>query len=108
MLFTTNASSSGTQVENSDVLPLAEVTVVVMKEPMGGWVASGISKLIGATPVLVDVDTREELAYAERQLALRDQYMSDVRPGPPASTGGGFPPPADPIQPRRAMNARSS
>ena len=73
-----------------------------------GQGAFRVAALAAPGPVLVDVDTREELAYAERQLALRDQYMSDVRPGPPASTGGGFPPPADPIQPRRAMNARSS
>lgn len=73
-----------------------------------GQGAFKVAAISAPRPVLVDVDTREELAYAERQLALREQYANPVRPGPPATTGGGFPPPAAPIQPRRTMNARSS
>ena len=72
-----------------------------------GQGAFRVSALSMPAPVLVDVDTREELAYAHRQLALRERYEDVVRPGPPASAGS-VPPPVDPIQPRRAMNARSS
>lgn len=72
-----------------------------------GQGAFRVASLSAPAPVLVDVDTREELAYAERQLTLREQYVDAVRPGPPASTGS-FSPPANPGQPHRAASARSS
>lgn len=36
-------------------------------------------------PLLLDVDTREELGFARRQLAVREKYSVGLRPAPPAA-----------------------
>ena len=63
-----------------------------------------VASLTTPAPVLVDVDTREELDYAERQLALRERYLDPTRSGPPAALPAA-PPPADPGAPIRAYTS---
>ena len=44
-----------------------------------------VASLNAPSPLLVDVDTREELAFAERQLALRERYVGQsAEPSLPA------------------------
>lgn len=64
----------------------------------------GVTSLNTPAPVLVDVDTREQLDYAERQLALRERYLDPTRAGPPASFHTPQPP-ADPSTPLRASTS---
>jgi molybdenum cofactor cytidylyltransferase len=72
-----------------------------------GQGAFRVTSISAPPPVLVDVDTREELAYAEKQLALREQYEDATRPVASARDQRGLPP-VDPIPPLRAVSARSS
>jgi molybdenum cofactor cytidylyltransferase len=75
-----------------------------------------VGSLNAPAPLLIDVDTREELAFAERQLAVRRQYEpapadEPLLPPPPPPIKP--PPPAkaedeEPRDRRRVINARIS
>ncbi len=59
----------------------------------GGFRVAGLN---APTPILVDVDTREELEFAKRQLALRDEIV--LRASRPASHAGApMEPTPDPV-----------
>src|SRR5690606_34848507 len=62
LVTTSGGGSSATQLENSEVSPLGEVTVVVMELPDGGWVASGTST--STTAFADDVTTVADPRYS--------------------------------------------
>ena len=74
----------------------------------GGFSVVGFN---APAPLLLDVDTRHELGFARRQLAVRERYSVELRAAPPAAqpqSAMASPTDADPAITWVRANARSS
>jgi molybdenum cofactor cytidylyltransferase len=74
----------------------------------GGFSVVGFN---APAPLLLDVDTRDELGFARRQLAVRERYSVELRAAPPAAqpqSAMASPTDADPAITWVRANARSS